>query len=59
MEPIPPATASDVINYESCAISKKGTFHFNISDNVDASYNPYMGDTWTRGDGITAEKMKV
>jgi hypothetical protein len=59
IEPIPPAIASVVVNFASCAISKKGTFHLDISDDADAAYNPYMGDTWTRVNGKTGEKMKV
>jgi RecQ family ATP-dependent DNA helicase len=48
-----------VTTFERCAISKKGTYEFDESENPDASYNPYMGDTWTRFDERTGIKTKV
>lgn len=61
MEPRAPTlpTPSLVVNSEGIAISRQGTYHFDLGDNTDASYNPYMGDTWTRFDGKTGMKTKV
>jgi hypothetical protein len=38
---------------------KEGTYEFDESKIPDASYNPSMGDTWTRFDEKTGIKTKV
>jgi RecQ family ATP-dependent DNA helicase len=62
MEPSTPSQPPQkfhATNFERCAISKKGTYEFDESESPDASYNPYMGDTWTRFDERTGIKTKV
>ena len=62
MEPSAPSQPPQkfhATNFERCAISKKGTYEFDESESPDASYNPYMGDTWTRFDERTGIKTKV